>query len=96
MNQQVQAGRYGLDVYGAQLGAGGQQRNMEQQGIDARRAQFEAQAADPYKRIQFAKDLFTGLPIQTNNTNVNYSSQDSLLNQLNQILPFLSGQTPKP
>jgi len=96
MNQQIQAGRYGLDVYGAQLGAGGQQRGIEQQGIDARRAQFEAQAADPYKRIQFAKDLFTGLPIQTNNTNVNYSTQDNLLNQLYQIMPFLSGQTPKP
>lgn len=95
MQQQVNAGRYGIDVYGAQLGAGGQQRGIEQQGIDARKAQFEQQVADPYKRLQFQKDLFTGLPIQTNNTNVNYSNQDSLLNQINQILPFLSGQIPK-
>ena len=89
MSQQVNAGRYGLDVYGAQLGAGGTQRANEQQGIDARRAQFEAQVADPMKRLQFAKDIFSGLPIQTNNTNVNYSSQDNLINQLNQMLPYL-------
>jgi hypothetical protein len=93
MNQQVQAGRYGLDALGRQIEAGGIQRGIEQQGIDARKAQFEQQAADPYKRIQFAKDIFTGLPIQTNNTNVNYSSQDNWLNQVNQILPFLGGNT---
>jgi len=89
MNQQVQAGNYGMGVYGAQLGAGGQQRGIEQQGIDAQRAQFEQQVADPMKRLQFAKDIFSGLPIQTNNTNVNYSSQDNLINQLYQMMPFL-------
>jgi hypothetical protein len=93
MNQQVQAGQYGLNAYGAQLGAGGQQRGIEQQGIDAKRAQFEAQAADPLKRLQFAKDIFTGLPIQTNNTNVNYSSQDNLLNQLQQLSAFFPTST---
>ena len=48
----------------AQLGAGNTQRGIEQQGLDAQRAQFEEARNNPYKMLQFQQSMLQGLPIQ--------------------------------
>lgn len=60
-----QAGQYGLQALGAQLGAGGTQRGIEQAGIAADIAQFEQERAYPYRQTQFMQSLLQGLPIST-------------------------------
>lgn len=53
----------------ADLGtAGATQRDIEQQGIAADKAQFEEQRDYPFKQVQFQKSLLTGLPITTTDT----------------------------
>lgn len=57
------ANRYGLDALAAQATLGGQERAMEQQAVDAARAQFEEERLFPYKQIQFQQSLLQGLPL---------------------------------
>jgi hypothetical protein len=47
----------------AQLAAGGTQRGIEQQGLDAQRAQFEEARNNPFKMLQFQQSMLSGLPI---------------------------------
>jgi len=56
---------YGLQALGAQLGAGGTQRGIEQAGIAADIGQFEQERAYPYRQTQFMQSLLQGLPIST-------------------------------
>lgn len=70
--------RQGLDVIGAQLAAGTTQRSIEQQALDAQRAQFEAQRADPYKQIQFQQSLISGLPVAASTASSSTSSMQDL------------------
>ena len=56
---------YGLQALGAQLGAGGTQRGIEQAGIAADIGQFEEERAFPYRQTQFMQSLLQGLPIST-------------------------------
>ena len=70
--------RQGLDLLGAQLGAGATQRSIEQQALDAQRAQFEAERADPYKQIQFQQSLIAGLPVGTQSSSANTSGMQDL------------------
>jgi len=58
---------------------GGQQRNIEQQGISADYNEFLAQRDDPMKKTQFLNSLLQGLPI---NTVTNTQAQLSGLGQL--------------
>ena len=58
---------------------GGQQRNIEQQGISADYNEFLAQRDDPMKKTQFLQSLLQGLPI---NTVTNTQAQLSGLGQL--------------
>jgi hypothetical protein len=54
---------YGLSALGAQQMAGGQQRDIEQQGIAADYAQFKEERDFPYKQVQFQQSLLQELPI---------------------------------
>jgi len=47
----------------AQLGAGQMQRGIEQQGLDAQRAQWEEARNNPFKMLQFQQSMLNGLPI---------------------------------
>ena len=51
-----------LDKLGA---AGTVQRDIEQQGLTADKKQFEEEREDPFQKVQFQKNLLTGLPITT-------------------------------
>jgi hypothetical protein len=55
--------RYGLAALGAQQIAGGQQRDIEQQGVAADYAQFKEERDDPYKKVQYQQSLLQNLPI---------------------------------
>ena len=59
---------YGLSTLDKLGAAGATQRDIEQQGITADKAQFEEQRDFPYKQVQFQKSLLTGLPITTTDT----------------------------
>ena len=61
----VQQGQLGIANLNAQSAAGQSQRDIEQQGIDALRAQYEEERLDPYKQIQFQQSLYQGLPVST-------------------------------
>jgi hypothetical protein len=60
---QEMANRYGLEVLGAQSRAGDIQRDIEESGILADRAQFEEERDFPYKQVQYQRSLLQGLPI---------------------------------
>ena len=70
---------YGLQALSKQAELGGQQRDIEQQGITADRAQFEEEKQDPYKKLTFQQSLLQGLPVQAQS---NQYAQPSLLNSL--------------
>jgi hypothetical protein len=55
--------RFGLTALGAQQLAGGQQRDIESQGIAADYAQFQEERDFPYKQVQYQQSLLQGLPI---------------------------------
>lgn len=85
-------------VYGADYGMkslqnladlGTTQRNIEQEGLTADKTQFEQQRDNPLKMAQYQKDLLTGLPITTKNTNVNTSDYTNFMGKLNDIQTLL-------
>jgi hypothetical protein len=85
-------------VYGADYGLksvqnladlGTTQRNIEQEGLTADKTQFEQQRDNPLKMAQYQKDLLTGLPITTKNTNVNTSDYTNFMGKLNDIETLL-------
>ena len=85
-------------VYGADYGLksvkdladlGTIQRNIEQEGLTADKTQFEQQRDNPLKMVQYQKDLLTGLPITTQNKNVNTSDYSNFLGKLNDIQTLL-------
>ena len=57
------ARRFGLEALAAQAGAGRTQRDIEQAGILADRAQFEEERDFPYKQLQYQRSLLQGLPV---------------------------------
>lgn len=70
---------YGLQALSKQAELGGQQRDIEQQGITADRAQFEEEKQDPYKKLTFQQSLLQGLPVQAQS---NQYAQPSALTSL--------------
>jgi len=78
VNQQKNVADYGLQAATTAANIGGQQRAIEQQGIDASRGQFEEERADPYKKLQFLQTMFSGMPVATNTTTANASSAGNL------------------
>ena len=68
--------RFGLSALGAQQTAGGQQRDIEQQGIAADYAQFQEERDFPYKQVQYQQSLLQDLPISA--TEREYIEQSEL------------------
>jgi len=88
-----QSRQYGAD-YGvksvkdlADLGA--TQRDITQQGITADKTQFEQERDNPLKMAQYQKDLLTGLPITTQNKNINTSEYTNVLGRLNDLYTLM-------
>jgi len=85
--------RQGLDLFGAQLDAGAKQRAIEQEALTARKAQYDAQVSDPYKKVQFQQSLIEGLPVGTSSTSANTSSTQDLLAAISSILGLSATKT---
>jgi hypothetical protein len=80
LEAQTATNAYGLQALQKQADLGAQQREIEQQGITADRAQFEEEKQDPYKKLQFQQSLLSGLPLQAQtNTYQQPSALTSLL-----------------
>lgn len=58
--------------------AGGQQRDIEQQGITALQKQYETELLDPYTKLRFQKEMLQGLPVATASTTANQSTMGQL------------------
>ena len=58
--------------------AGGQQRDIEQQGITEARKQFEAEQLKPYTDLRFQREMLSGLPVATQTTTPNTSTYGQL------------------
>lgn len=91
-------------VYGADYGLksvqnladlGATQRGITGEGITADKAQFEEQRDNPMLMAQYQKNLLTGLPITTQNKNVNTSDYTNFMGKLTSIEDALAalGQT---
>jgi hypothetical protein len=81
-------------VYGADYGLksvqnladlGAQQRNITSEGITADKTQFEEQRDDPYKKVQYQKDLLTGLPITTTTNATNTSDYANVMGGISDL-----------
>ena len=73
------ARRFGLEALAAQSGAGRTQRDIEQAGILADRAQFEEERDFPYKQLQYQRSLLQGLPVAARSYSVTQPSGLSAL-----------------
>lgn len=73
--------QFGLNTLDRLGSAGATQRDIEQQGITADRAAFEAERDNPYKMVQYQQGLLQGLPISTNTTTPNQTGLSSLMTQ---------------
>lgn len=56
--------QYGLDALRAQQVGGQTQRAIDQQGIEADKAQFTEEQRYPYQQVQYMQSLLQGLPIE--------------------------------
>lgn len=79
LEAQTATNAYGLQALRSQADLGAAQRDIEQQGITADRAQFEEEKQDPYKKLQFQQSLLSGLPVAAQSNNY---QQPSLLDSL--------------
>jgi len=75
---------YGLQALAAKQAAGREQRDIEQQGIAADRAQFEEERLFPYKQVQYMQSLLQGLPLEAQS--YQYSKPSTLSNILGGLL----------
>jgi hypothetical protein len=60
----------GLANLNAQLTAGGTQQALEQAGVTADKAAFEAERDNPYKMVQYQQSLLQGLPLNAQSYNI--------------------------
>jgi hypothetical protein len=65
--------------------AGGQQREIEQQGITESRKQFEAEQMKPYTDLRFQREMLSGLPVATQATTPNTSTMGQLTGGLSAL-----------
>ena len=80
MQAQNQTNVYGLNALQRQADLGGQQRDIEQAGIDADKEQFDFEYRFPYKQVQFQQSLLQGLPLAAQS--YNYAQPSALANIL--------------
>jgi hypothetical protein len=84
--------RYGLAALGAQQIAGGQQRDIEQQGVAADYAQFKEERDDPYKKVQYQQSLLQNLPISaTEREYIGQSDTSEILGWLGSLEKIIRG-----
>lgn len=69
---------YGLGALKDLAGIGADQRTIEAEGIAADYAQFEDERDDPFKKVQYARSLLQGLPLETQA--YNYSEPSGMEN----------------
>ena len=69
---------YGLKSLSDLMQYGATQRDIEQQGIAADKAQFEQQQAYPFNMVEFQRKLVEGLPIGASTTAVNQDTISKL------------------
>ena len=67
-----------LQDIGALAGLGSQQRQIEQQGINELRAEFEKQRQFPMEQVKFQRDMLAGLPIGSTTVTPNRSTISDL------------------
>jgi hypothetical protein len=60
---QEMVNRYGLEALEQQAAMGAQERGIEQEALNAARAQFEEERLFPYKQLQFQQSLLQGMPL---------------------------------
>jgi hypothetical protein len=65
----------------SRLAAGAQQRAIEQEGIGARKAQFEEERKYPYANLQFLQSMLQGIPIGTTSYTPNLTGAQTLVTQ---------------
>lgn len=93
------AAQFGLNSLSALGTAGATQRDIEQQGLTADKAQFEEQRDYPLKMAQYQQGLLTNLPISTATNTANNTALGSLLNTtggLSQLYTLLANLGQKP
>ena len=85
MNQQVQAGQYGLNALNAKLGAGTTQRGIEQDALTASMNQFNKNAQAPFDILKWKMSLLGNLPVGSETTTNNYSPFQNYANTIGGI-----------
>ena len=82
-----------MDYLRELLAGGATQRGIEQQGIDADKAQFDEERLYPYKNVTFMQSLLEGLPIENKTTEYQQPSTLSevgstigMINELRKLL----------
>ena len=94
LEAQTAANKYGLDALSKQAGLGAEQRGITAEGIEADRKQFEEEKLDPYKKVEFAQKLYSGMPITAASYNVpEQNSLQQLLAALAIAMPDTFGKT---
>jgi hypothetical protein len=81
-----------LQDVGALAGLGAQQRQIEQQGIEQLRGEFEKQRQFPYEQLKFQQSMLTGLPIGSTTVTPNRSTISDLgltVSQVGQLSKWL-------
>ena len=97
LQAQTAANQYGLQALQEQAGLGAQQRGITSEGIEADRKQFEEEKLDPYKKVEYAQKLYSGLPIQASSYNVpEQNTMQQLLAALAIAMPDTFGKSTKP
>ena len=80
MDAQQMTNKYGMEALQQQAALGEQQRDIEQAGIDADKAQFDFESSFPYKQVQFQQSLLQGLPLEAQS--YTYAQPSALANIL--------------
>lgn len=81
-----------LQDVGALAGLGAQERQIEQQGIEQLRGEFEKQRQFPYEQLKFQQSMLTGLPIGSTTVTPNRSTISDLgltVSQVGQLSKWL-------
>jgi hypothetical protein len=77
-----------------QAALGAQQRGITAEGVAADKTQFEEEKLDPYKKVEFAQKLYSGLPIQASSYDVpQQNTMQQLLAALAIAMPDTFGKT---
>jgi hypothetical protein len=82
-----------LQDVGALAGLGAQQRQIEQQGIDQLRGEFEKQRQFPYEQLKFQQAMLAGVPVGSTTVTPNTSLISNLgltQSQVGQFMKFLN------